>query len=251
MTGGWLRHYGPRGSGRVRLLCFPYAGGTASAFRDWPRLLPAAVEPVAVQLPGRADRHAEPAYERMEPLVEGLVAALGPVLDRPYACYGVSMGARVALALAHALRAAGLPLPERLFVASSAAPVLRRPVRGWAEPDAGLVAYLRDLGGTPPRVLADPELLALFLAPLRADLTVVGTCPPPARPPLPVSVRAFVGADDTEAPPERMRPWARETTAGFELDVLPGGHFPGPAATQLMLDLIAVDLLQERVAGPH
>jgi surfactin synthase thioesterase subunit len=238
-----LRHYGPRGNGQVRLLCFPYAGGYASTFRDWHTLLPADVEPVAIELPGRDPGLAEPPYARMEPLVADLVGALTPILDRPFACWGFSMGARVALALTYALRDAGLPMPVRLFVAGSAAPALRLPVRGWDEPNERLVGYLRDLGGTPPAVLDDPELLGLVLPTVRADLTVVGTCPVPAGPPLQVPIRAFAGACDTESSPTRMLAWERETSAGFGLEVVDGGHFLSAAGLRQALARTAADLL--------
>jgi surfactin synthase thioesterase subunit len=248
-NGKWLRYYGPRETGKVRLFCFHYAGGTAAMFRDWPTKLPAEIEPVAIQLPGRDDRHAEPPYEHMGPLVADLVDVLAPLLDKPFACWGFSMGARVALALAHALRDAGLPAPVKLFVASSAGPALRLPVRGWAEPYEGLVDYLRELGGTPQLLFDDPELLGLFLPTVRADLKVVGTCPTPDRPPLTMPIGAFAGADDAEASPARMLAWREETGAGFDLDVVPGGHFLSPEGMRQVLDSTAADLL--RVSGSH
>ncbi|ROP35581.1 MULTISPECIES: thioesterase II family protein [Saccharothrix] len=241
-----LRHYGTPATTRVRLLCFHYAGGNAAMFRDWPDRLPADVATVAVQLPGRDTRLDEPPHVRMGPLVEELLDVLDPLLDEPFACYGHSMGARVALALAHALRARARPGPRALFVASSAAPALRSEVRGWDEPDEGLIAYLRDLGGTPPIVFERPDLLELFLPALRADLTAVATSGAPARPPLDVPLRAFAGADDGEASGERMAAWREETTGSFELEVVPGGHFFDQAGVARVLDVIAATL-----AGPR
>ncbi|MBP2335568.1 surfactin synthase thioesterase subunit [Saccharothrix coeruleofusca] len=237
-----LRHYGRPGAARVRLLCFHYAGGNAAMFRDWPDRLPPDVATVAVQLPGRDTRLDEPPHVRMGPLVEELLEVLDPLLDEPFACYGHSMGARVALALAHALRARASAGPRALFVASSAAPALRRRVRGWDEPDEGLIAYLRDLGGTPSIVLERPDLLELFLPALRADLTVVATSGAPVRPALDVPLRAFAGVDDHEASVERMAAWREETTGPFALEAVSGGHFFDPAGVARVLDVIAATL---------
>lgn len=212
-------------------------------FRDFPDALPASVEPLAVQLPGRDDRFGEPAYSDMRLLVPALIGVVAPLVDRPYAFYGASMGARVALSLAHALRAAGLPGPGRLFVAGSAAPALRAPVRGWADSEEGLLAYLYELGGTPEAVLASPELREMFLPTVRADLAVVGTCPPPPRPPLSVPIRAFAGADDLEASPDRMARWSEETSGPFTLSVVSGGHFFDDAGRRRVLAETAADLL--------
>ncbi|MEU7530523.1 alpha/beta fold hydrolase [Saccharothrix sp. NPDC042600] len=232
-----LRWFGPT-TGRVRLVCFHYAGGTASMFRDWPGRLPEDVSLVAVQLPGRDTRLDEHPHDRMGPLVAELVDVLSPVLDTPFAFYGHSMGARVSLFLAHALRALGGPDPLSLFVASSAAPALMTRVRGWDESDDGLVQYLRDLGGTPPIVFERPDLLELFLPALRADLTVVATAGPPPRPALTVPLHVFSGADDVEASAERMAAWSEETTGPFTHEVVKGGHFFTPEGTTHVLNRI-------------
>ncbi|XVV00260.1 thioesterase II family protein [Actinosynnema sp. CA-248983] len=236
-----LRYFGPT-TGRVRLVCFHYAGGTASMFRDWPARLPADVSVVAVQLPGRDTRLDEAPHDRMGPLVAELVDVLSPVLDLPFAFYGHSMGARVSLYLAHALRALGGPDPVAMFVASSAAPASMTRVRGWDESDDGLVQYLRDLGGTPPIVFERPDLLELFLPALRADLTVVATAGAPPRPALTVPLHVFSGADDHEASPERMAAWREETTGPFVHEVVSGGHFFAPEGVDHVLDRIGKEL---------
>src|SRR5262249_54034682 len=95
---------------------------------------------------------------------------------------------------------------------------------------------------TPPALFDDPELLGLFLPTVRADLTVVGTCPVPDRPPLPVPIAAFAGADDAEASPTRMLAWGDETRADFALPVVSGGHFRAPGGIRQALDRTAADL---------
>ena len=50
----WIVRTASRSEARLRLFCLPYAGGAASAYRAWPRALPADVEVCAVQLPGDA-----------------------------------------------------------------------------------------------------------------------------------------------------------------------------------------------------
>ena len=76
-----------------RLFCLPYAGGSASVFRDWPDRLPQSVEVCAIQLPGRETRLKEPVFTRLPPLVQELAQALLPSLDRPFALFGHSVGA--------------------------------------------------------------------------------------------------------------------------------------------------------------
>ena len=225
-AGTWIKPVGlPPAVVRLRLICFHYAGGSPSVFRAWPPLLSRGVTVEPVLLPGRDGRYREPAFDRMAPLVSAVTEALGPRLDRPYALFGYSMGAQVAFHVAHALRAAGLPQARALFVGASPGPYLQREVPAWDQSDEHLVAYLHDMGATPRHVLDDPELLALVLPTLRADLTTVATCPYTPRPPLAMPIHAFAGSRDVAASPERMRAWQRESTGAFRLQVFDGGHF--------------------------
>jgi surfactin synthase thioesterase subunit len=238
----WLKRLSQGDGTEIRLLCFHYAGGNASMYRDWPRLMPRSIEPIAVQLPGRTDRFHEPPYRNMEPLVDKLIDVINPLLDRPFACYGTSMGARVGWALTHALRERAMPMPRKLYVASSAAPKVETLVRGWNEPDSCLVDYMRDLGGTPPEILADPDLLERLLPTLRADLTVLGTHALRSAAPLDVPIHAFAGAYDVEASPERMRGWRDETCARFGIDIVQGGHFFTADDQRRVIEVVSNDL---------
>lgn len=221
----WLKRFRRTEPAEVRLLCFHHAGGSATMYRHWSRLMPWFIEPIAVQLPGRADRFREPPYDRMTPLVDQLIEVIKPLLDQPFACYGVSMGARVAWALAHALRERAMPMPRVLFVAASAAPSLDDGRWAWEGREDGLEGYVREMGGTPVEVLAEPELLAGLLPTLRADLTVLSTHGFRPATPLDVRIRAFAGIEDAEASPGRMSGWRAETSARFDVDPVPGGHF--------------------------
>jgi surfactin synthase thioesterase subunit len=246
----WFKRFRRDGRGDVRLFCFHHAGGTASVFRTWPQQMPRTIEPVAVQLPGRADRFRTPPMESMASLVDVLVEVLEPLLDQPFAFFGLSMGAKVAWALGHRLRDQGLPAPTVLFVASAAAPAWSEGRASWNTPDDDLIAYLRTMGETPPEIFSEPQLLAALLPTLRADLTLVDTFRMVPATPLTVPIRAFAGIDDPEGTPERMCGWATETSGRFELDVVSGGHLFDTAGELHVIRTISADLGRE-LAGPH
>lgn len=241
----WLRRPAGAEAADVRLFCFHHAGGAASMFRRWPRLVPRSIEPIAVQLPGRGERFTQRPFDRMAPLVEALVEVVMPVLDRPYACYGLSMGARVAWALTHRLRELGMPPPVALYLASAAAPDAGARRQDWKH---DLLGYLREMGGTPPEILAEPRLLDTVLPTLRADLTLVDTFRWRPATPLDVPILAFAGADDVDGSPVRMGGWRAETTGEFRLEVRPGGHFFDDAYERRLVRTIAEDLLTARMS---
>ena len=122
-TSRWFVHDKTgKGTPGRRLFCFPHAGGAPSAFRAWGRYLRPEFELAIAQLPGRGARMGETPLDEMEALVDELVAAMEPMLDKPFALLGHSMGAWVAFEVARALGKKGLETPTVLFVAGARAP---------------------------------------------------------------------------------------------------------------------------------
>lgn len=111
----WFRNYGPAPDACVRLVCLPHAGGSASFYFPLARALSPKIEVLAVQYPGRQDRHAEPCVQNIEDMADRIAEALGPWTDRPYALFGHSMGAMVGFEVARRMEASGKG-PLELFV---------------------------------------------------------------------------------------------------------------------------------------
>src|SRR5262249_7166397 len=104
-AGGWLVFPGPNPSARVRLFCFPFAGGGATSSRSWAGNLDPAIELVAIEPPGRASRIHEPPLTRLGSLLDALDVALGPFLDKPSAFIGYCLGGLTLFELARRLPA--------------------------------------------------------------------------------------------------------------------------------------------------
>ena len=224
-AGDWIVYPSPRPTAGTLLLCLPPAGGGVSAFGGWAAAMPPSMELGIVRLPGRESRFGEPPFDRMGPLLDALAEAVVPHLDRPFALFGHSLGARVAFELTRRLRREGGPTPLRLYVSACAAPQLPRgePIHDLSH-DA-FVAKLHELGGTPSAVLANPELLEIVLPIVRADLAVLETCGYEEDRPLDCPIHAFAGTADRVAPAEAVAAWQAQTAAAFSLEPVPGDHF--------------------------
>jgi pimeloyl-ACP methyl ester carboxylesterase len=131
--------------------------------------MPGDIEVLAVQYPGRQDRGAEPCVRNIPDLADAIHAALRPRLTEPYAFFGHSMGAILAFEVACRIARAGGIAPAHLFVSGRRAPSLVRREELHRASTAEFIAEMRALGGTDPRVFADPELLKLVLPTVRAD----------------------------------------------------------------------------------
>lgn len=210
----------------VRLFCLSYAGGGASVFRSWADALPA-LDVVALQLPGRENRIAEPPISDMALLVGPLADAVAAVDDRPFAIFGHSMGARIAFELTRELRRRGRPEPAALFVSACKAPHIPRvPTPPIATiPDRLFLGMLRRMDGTPPELIEDPEFMRSVLPTLRADFAIIDTYDYADEPALGMPIRTFGGTYDQDVREDDLLAWQVHTTADFRSRQLRGGHF--------------------------
>jgi len=241
----WLYHFDPNPKASVRLFCFPYAGGTALVYRTWAQRLPTGVEVVAIQLPGRATRMREPALSKLTDLIEPIASALAPLLDKPFAFFGHSMGALISFEVARFFRAQGRELPGHMFVSGRPAPQLkseRRPL--YNLPTDELLVELQQLEGTPREVLEHPELMELMLPTLRADFSVCDTYEYTEEAPLACPITAFGGLQDSDISRRKVEAWREQTSATFTLRMFPGNHFFIHSHETLLLNLLAAQLGQ-------
>ena len=227
--GPWFSVPVPKPAARLRLFCLPYAGGGASAYFAWSRALAdTPIEVCAVQPPGRENRLREAPYRDITSLVTSLASAIRPLLDRPYAIFGHSMGALIAFELTRLLRDEGTALPSHLFMSGARAPDIasdEAPLHPIADDDAFLGAVASRYGGIPAIVLENAELRGVILPALRADMTVTESYAYRTTEPFPVDLAAYGGSADRHVGDDRLERWRDRTTGTFESRRFEGDHF--------------------------
>lgn len=239
----WLGSYKPKPHARLRLFCFPYAGGGASIYQTWADKLPDTVEVCPVQLPGRESRMKEKPFTDMILLIKALAAALIPLQDRPYAFFGHSMGALISFELARYLRSHQSPLPIHLFLSGRGAPQITGPETAKSDlPEEEFIEELIRLNGTPREVLDNPELMLMMIPLLRADFLLFESYAYVVEPPLDCPISVFGGLQDHEIGPEKLEGWREQTTEGFVRRMLPGDHFFLHSQRAVLLRLLAQEL---------
>lgn len=222
----WVKCFKPNPRARIRVLCFPYAGGGASIFRSWSELLPPEVEACAVQLPGREDQLRQAPFTQLSLLEQTLAQVLEPYLHIPLVLFGHSMGGLISFELARQLRRQRQPTPVHLFVSGHHAPQLPDPNPPIHQlPDPAFVAELRRLNGTPETVLQNSELMEVFLPVLRADFAICETYKYSIEAPLDCPLSVFGGLRDDRVSRDELAAWRSQTSASFTLDMFPGNHF--------------------------
>ncbi len=222
----WIVRPRPVNSPRLRLFCFPHAGGEASAYRNWATGVSDKVEVCAIQPPGREDRLDDCPYARLDVLVQTLTEQLRPWLKAPFALFGQELGALAAFELARRLRQLALPEPLRLIVAGCAAPHLPRsapPIHKL--PDNEFLDRLATgLAAVPDAVRRRPDLLARILPGLRADFAMLEAYVYRPQDRLECPITALGGADDPTTSADSLAAWS-EHTSTFSQQMLPGDQF--------------------------
>ncbi len=227
LSNPWLVCPSVRSKATLRLFCLPFAGSGAAPFRPWAQLLPQNVELCIVQLPGRETRLREAPYTNITLLIQALVTAIAPALDRPYALFGHSMGGLVAFELTRALHRQNRDAPSHLFVSGRRAPQLPDPEEPIGQLADGpfVREIVRRYSAIPKVILEDEEMLRIFLPTLRADLKVLETYVYAHEALLACPLTAFGGTADPRANRSDLAAWRVQTKDSFQLRQFSGDHF--------------------------
>ncbi|GAF82156.1 unnamed protein product [marine sediment metagenome] len=229
---------------RIRLFCFPYAGGGASVFRSWVNRLPSDIETIGIQMPGLESRIMEPPVETIAMVVEMLVPEMHSKLDKPFALFGHSLGALISFELTRSLRVRYGLQPLHMFVAGIRAPQIldkNSPIHGLPETDF-LKELQRRYSGIPEEILENPDILQLVLPGLRASFKMYECYEYMEGHPLNCDITAFGGYEDKVATTEDLEAWRRQTNRSFSLQMLPGNHFFITSEQQHFLQTLSGEL---------
>ncbi|XP_055731962.1 S-acyl fatty acid synthase thioesterase, medium chain isoform X1 [Salvelinus fontinalis] len=211
----------------ARLICFPWAGGGSIHYARWGKIL-TSIEVFAVKLPGREARAKEPFFQSMEQIVDEVINVLLPVLkEKPFAFFGHSFGAMTSFAVADTLKRVHKLEPIHIFLSGASAPYSEMRIQAPKRSDLSdeeFLQWMTRIGGTPPELLANPEVVKLFLPALKADLHVVENyrCDRPESPLLSCPVTCFDGKQDM---PHDLQAWKDMSSGDFTVQMLPGAHF--------------------------
>lgn len=243
----WIRNFQPAPAARTRLVCFPHAGGSASYYFPLSTALAPEFDVYAVQYPGHQDRYREPFVDNIDDMADEAFAALEPLADAPVALFGHSMGAVLAFEVARRLERLSGRQPALVFVSGSRAPSRLGEQRDGTD-DSDLIGVMQDLGGTDPRVLNDPGMLATILPAFRNDYRALQRYHQGTGVGISAPVVVMTATDDPKTSVADAGAWLQHTSGGGDVHTFEGGHFYLEKQSQEVIELIAQKLrASERV----
>lgn len=222
---GWIRPGNSVEKPAARVVCLPHSGGSAASYNAWASSMPADVQLLAVQYPGRGDRLSEEPVGSVSEMSAAIAAELRELEPVDYVLFGHSLGGLIAYETALAMSDSGFP-PRCLYVSCCAAPSDNTQGRTHLATDDELWSTVCELGGVDPAIAENEELRQLFLPTLRSDIRAMETYrPSPGARPLPCPVRCCHSPQDPLTEGVDMTLWSATTAREFSVRERSGGHF--------------------------
>ncbi len=212
---------------KIKLYCFPYAGGSAAVYMKWKNYLNDVIELRPVELAGRGLRCKDSLYINMSDMVDDVYNEIHDELDSmPYAFFGHSMGSLIAYETYYRIKEEKQSLPMHIFFSGHRPPDQLNNHKKLSQlNDHDFKKEILMIGGTPKELFDYPELVDFYLPMLRADYEVVDTYSYRERvEKIKCSISILNGKYDTDELCD-IGEWRKHTSHDCKEYVFDGGHF--------------------------
>jgi acyl transferase domain-containing protein/NADPH:quinone reductase-like Zn-dependent oxidoreductase/surfactin synthase thioesterase subunit/ubiquinone/menaquinone biosynthesis C-methylase UbiE/NAD(P)-dependent dehydrogenase (short-subunit alcohol dehydrogenase family) len=217
---------------KLRLFCFPYLGGSATVYDSWSEKLPDSIELYSIQASEKAM-----AIKDIETLLNEYEKAMLALLDKPFAVYGHSHGARLGTGLVARLHSKHNKKPEALFTGSYISKQLVQKYCDMIKPgeedsisDDMLNQFLKEFD-TPVNIISNDEHMQNMIRKLRSDMAVgvrlqrSQETSKKKQETIPCPVHIFSGEHDPSLTVDKLPKWDEYSLENsYKIETLPGSH---------------------------
>lgn len=227
MQSKWYKNFRETPHCKMRMFCFPHAGGSAQDYKKWLAYLPMDIELLVAQMPGRAERMQEKLCTNFNELIDSFLTAIIPFLDKPYFFVGHSLGGSIAFEVARAIRRIEHIMPTSMIIIGRGGPNIQESRPRYNAPDKEFIAYLKSQSGTDEKIFEDVEVLKFFLPIIRNDMMLADTYHNfyQKESPLSCPIHVFFGSKEADITQEMVAEWKYETSSNFTVEQFDGNHF--------------------------
>ncbi|MFN7096110.1 MAG: SDR family NAD(P)-dependent oxidoreductase, partial [Gammaproteobacteria bacterium] len=243
-----------RASAPVRLLCFPYAGGSPAVFNKWLLELDENIELSSIVLPGRMHRLNEAPFKRMDDIVDHLMEAVLPLFDKTVMFFGHCLGGLIMYELTQKLLMETGKQPIHLFASGARAPQFYTPeqltidvmqfspvkdVPGHELNENDFLVFLKDLNfETSTALYDDKEMRKIMLPTVQADLEANNLYTYVQKLSLSMPITAIGGRVDPYVTGQHLLGWQQQTKNSFKIHIRPGDHYFIETQKQFLIKIV-------------
>jgi medium-chain acyl-[acyl-carrier-protein] hydrolase len=213
---------------KIKLFCFPYAGGSAVMYHKWKPFLDSKIELIPIELAGRGKRINEVLYRDVPDAIEDIYRLVSREIDfSPYALFGHSMGGMLSYQLSQKLIENNYHSPVHIFFSGRNAPHVKRQDEEKYHLLEGedFKKKVIELGGTPRELFDHPELMEVFLPLLKNDFKLAETDIHHGEiRPFNCNITVLLGKDE-DLTTEQCDGWKKHTKKMCTIHYFEGGHF--------------------------
>ena len=209
---------------RMKLFSFSYAGGSSTTFYKWRKWIDESIELIAVELPGRGMRLAEPLLDNMNDVVHDVFSAIKDQLTGDYAFFGHSMGGLIAYELCLKMKQEQYEDPIHLFISGRNGPQFPIPQKSDLS-DKAFINEIVKYNGISKEVFNNKDYADLFIPILRSDFRVIESYTFQTTTMLNCDISVFYGKEDVITGLNELMLWKEVTSGTCSLYPFPGSHF--------------------------
>ncbi|MGG0411696.1 thioesterase II family protein [Peribacillus simplex] len=231
------------------LFCFPYAGGSASFYREW-KFDDDLIDVVPLEYPGHGSKYSEPLCDHMADLTDILMREMEKKHQMKslenISLFGHSMGAIVAYEIAAKLEERYGNKVEHIFISSKSSPDYKVDQIDCSNAKH-LKQSLEKIGGTNKELLETEDFMNIFLPIIQSDLKVLANYHHEKKRGKKVGNKAvlLLGSNDTVTK-ESIESWNEYIEHIEGLHTLKGDHFYLKPNQEIVLKIIQEYLLNSR-----
>ncbi|MGM2841797.1 thioesterase II family protein [Bacillus cereus group sp. Bce002] len=234
----------------VKLICLPYAGGSARVYSKWVYMLDNRIEVVCPELAGRGKRFNEPYYKNLKEAVDDIYKNIRSIINSgPYALFGHSMGSLLTFELYYKLKEEGHCEPEAIFFSGKAAPNIPIKEKVHLYSEEQILEKISSLGGTPREVLDNKDILNLYLPIIKADYKIIETYEYKNKSSLINSPCNILYGSEDDIALEELLEWENHTFDMPKFYKIYGGHFFIKNQENMVINLLNQILLDKMIVN--
>ena len=214
----------------MKIICIPYAGGTAEIFDDLQKYLADGYQICSIEYAGHGSRKQEPYYESFDEMVFDAACQINELLKKEdpkeaYILFGYSMGTIVE----YELYAKNLLIkkPSGIVLGCHEPPDVKWAAAGYYMlSDEAFLDHMRKLGGLPgceEEMLANRFFRKLVFEPIRKDYELLADYTFGIYTVLEAPVKIIFSPNDID--PEKMTGWGKFLRDDAELIPMGSSHF--------------------------